>query len=683
MALNLTCDGPFCKNSFIYIAFFALLLVWPGICYAKDTEVTRLQTRVAKRLTMEAIEAIEDKNWDVARDKVAESRDPLANKIYHWYLLMNTEKKDWTNQLFIRLSHFIRQNSDWPGVRKMIVRAEGVMPEDLANQEVLAWYDEFPPQTSYGMGRYMDALVIEGKRERAQEFLANWWASTLVSRDQQRKIFQKYGGYLTLDAHKKRFDALLYNKHYDSALGIAGVLGSGYKALAEARIALAKNRSSGLADLINNVPEYLQDDPGLLYERLRWRRKRNLDDGALEILQKAPEAKDVYNKKDWWTERHIMIRRLLEEKQFEKAFILADNHIQEDGFAFAQAEWLAGWLALRFVDKPERAYERFTALHQKVTTPVSKARASYWAGRAMLEIGDQALARDWFDKAAEFNTTYYGQLAAIALGKQSKSLKESLPRISLSDKSSFEKNELMQAAGLFAELGLSSLSFDFINSFLKGQGTPSAYRYAAENLADKGDYHGALKVSKMATKQELFLTKQSFPTITKQLKDINFVEWALIHALIRQESMFNPNASSHAGAKGLMQLMPATARGVAKKHNMKYSAAWLTQKPHYNMFLGASYIHELLGRFDNDYVLSIASYNAGPGRVNSWLRLFGDPRDPKIDVIDWIELIPVYETRNYVQRVMEGVFVYRLRLKNIQMQPDQGVYDAFNIRTVR
>ncbi len=651
--------------------------------HARDTEVTRLQTRISKRLTMEAIEAIEANKWEHAREKIAQSKDPLANKIYHWYLLMNTEGKDWTNRIFIRLSHFIRQNSDWPRVKKMIVRAEGVMPVDLSNQEVLAWYDEFPPQTPYGMGRYMDALIIEGKRERAQDFLANWWASTLVSRDQQRNIFQKYGGYLTLEAHKKRFDALLYKKHYDSALGIASVLGRGYKALAEARIALAKNKSSGLSELIGDVPDYLQDDAGLLYERLRWRRKRNLDDGAIEILMKAPKADDVYNKKDWWTERHIMIRRLLEEQKFKQAYDLADNHIQDSGFAFAQAEWLAGWLALRFIDRPEKSYERFTSLYQKVKTPVSKARASYWAGRAMQDIGNKDLAQDWFEKSSEFNTTYYGQLAAITLNKGGGRLKDSLPSLSSSDKKTFEKNELMQAAGIFHDLDLSSLSQDFISAFLTQQGTPGAYRYAAETLADKGDYHGALKVSKRASKQELFLTKQSYPTITKQLKDINFVEWALIHALIRQESMFNPKANSHAGAKGLMQLMPATAREVAKKNNMKYSSAWLTQKPQYNMFLGSSYIDELLNRFDGDYVLSIASYNAGPGRVNSWLRVFGDPRDENIDVIDWIELIPVYETRNYVQRVVEGTFVYRMRLKDIQLQPSNGLYAAFDIEMTR
>ncbi len=677
MALNVSRGFIFCKKSFVIVVFAYFFLI-AGLVHAKDSGITRLQTEHAQNQTLLAIERIEKDDWNSAKRIVAKSKDPLASKIYHWYLLMNTQAKDWTNHLFIRLSHFIRQNPNWPSVRKMIVRAEGVMPLDLSNQEVLAWYKDFPPQTPYGMERYMDAMIIEGRKQQAQEFLAGWWASTLTSRDQQRYIFKKYGGYLTLDAHKKRFDALLHKKHYDSARGIAGVLGQGYPALAEARIALAQNKNSGLKKRIDAVPRYLRDDPGLLYERLRWRRKRNMDTGALEILSKELDSDAIYNRKAWWTERHIMVRRLLEKGKVKEAYHLAAAHVQKEGFPYAQAQWVSGWLALRFVDKPTQAYERFIAMYHKVSTPVSKARASYWAGRAAQAMGQGDVAQGWYKKAAEFQTTFYGQLALAALSKKSKLPDDKLPRLSSSDRKAFQRNELVQTSALFFKAEHKKRSGEFMDAFLKQEGTPKAYRFAAEVLAERGDYYAAVRVAKSASKKELFLTKQSYPTITKQLQKIDFVEWALVHALIRQESVFDPNATSRAGARGLMQLMPSTARHVAKNENMRYNVSWLTDKPKYNMYIGSLYIQQLLERYDNEYPLAIAAYNAGPGRVNSWLKIFGDPRKGDIDILDWIELIPIYETRNYVQRVMEGVYIYRLMLEDIQQQPKAHLHIAFH-----
>ena len=682
MGDNLSREKCFGKNTGLFIAlvFSLLVLVFSLSAEAKESPVNRLQTPHARALTLVALQHIEEGNWESGRAKIAESRDPLASKIYHWLLLSNSEQDTWTSQLFIRLSHFIRQNPEWPDIKKLKLRAEGAMPEDLSNAEVIAWYNDFPPKTPYGMGRYIDSLIIQGEKDKARELLGEWWASTLTSRDQQREIFKRYGSYLTLDAHKKRFDALLRNRHYDNARAIASVLGQGYPALAEARIALKKGRNSGLATLINNVPSYLQDDPGLLYERLRWRRKRDLDRGALEILEKTPAAEDISNPKAWWEERHIMIRRLLEAGKYHQAYDLAKNHIQKEGFSYAQAQWVAGWLALRFVRKPTEAYERFTALYQKVKTPVSKARAAYWAGRAAQGIQQKDMAQDWFEKAAEFQTVFYGQLASAALSRKNDLPKNKLPRLSKSDRKNYQKNELVQASNLFKQVGMTDKSEDFLNAFLREHETPKSYRYVAETLAESGDYYAAVKVAKQATKKGLFLTKQSYPTITKQLSQIHKTEWALVHALIRQESMFDYKAKSHAGARGLMQLMPTTARSVSKKLNVGYKKSWLTSRPQYNILLGSEYLAQLISRYGGSYPLAIAAYNAGPGRVDTWLKTFGDPRIGDIDLIDWIELIPIYETRNYVQRVMEGVHIYRLRLKDIQEKPKEKLHMAVHAR---
>ncbi len=645
------------------------LLLLPISVSANESPINRLQSSTAKHLTIEALKRVKQNDWEAARAKIAQSKDPLAAKIYYWMLLTSTDKSDWTNSLFIRLSRFIRKNPEWPNISKMKLRAEGVMPETLSNAEVIAWYNDFPPKTSYGMGRYMDALLIEGKRDKARTFLADWWASTLISRKQQREIFKKYGVFLTLKAHKKRFDALLHEGHNENALAVAGVLGQGYPDLARARIALAQGKSKGLEGLIAKIPHYLRKDSGLMYERLRWRRKRDLDAGALEILSNAPDITTIHNPKSWWRERHIMIRRLLEKGNYGQAYKLADSHIQEDGFSYAQAQWITGWLALRFMNKPSQALMRFSAMYEKVKTPVSKARAAYWAGRASSDLGQINMARSWYEKAAAFQTVYYGQLAGAALFHKNSLPKVALPKLSRSDRRNYNKNELIQAHQLFAAAGMARRSNNFLYAFLDSEGTPKSYLFAAEMAAKKGKSYEAVKIAKKATSKGLFLTKQSYPTITKHLKKIDYVEWALLHSLIRQESMFKSDAKSHAGANGLMQLMPATAREVAKGLGISYSKDWLISKPAYNILLGSTYLSQLMELYDGSYPLAIAAYNAGPSRVNSWLRIYGDPRNGDIDPVDWVELMPIYETRNYVQRVLEATYIYRLRLDRIQVQP--------------
>lgn len=683
MAINVSREMRFCNNYTAFIcAFLTFMLVFISASpvFAKDSPVNRMQTHKARGLTIDALKLLEDGHWDGARKKIAESADPLASKIYLWMLLQKTRKEDWTDELFIKLSHFIRQNPEWPNVARMKVRAEGVMPETLSNEEVIAWYEDFRPQTPYGMERYVGAMVINGHREKAQKFLEEWWASSSISRDQQKRIFRDYKDYLTINAHKRRFDALLLRRDYANALGMAGLLGHGYKALAEARIALSKNRSSGLSELIDAVPEELQSDAGLLFERLRWRRKRGLTDGAVEILYQTPDASEIQNPEEWWQERHIIVRGLLQNGEYQKAYELSTIHVQDDGFAYAQAQWLAGWMALRFIHKPTEAYERFTALYTKVSMPISKSRAAYWAGRAASDMGQHAMARGWYKKAAEYQTTFYGQLAAAALSLEDQLPKRRLPYISHSQRQAYERSELMQSYDIFKTIGEQGIANDFVIAFLKSDESPKAYRFAAEKMAAQGNYNMAVKIAKRATRNGLFLTKQSYPTITKQLADINYAEWALVHAIIRQESMFDPDAQSGAGARGLMQLMPATARSMSKKVSLPYRRSWLTSKPKYNMTLGSYYIAKLVDRYDGSYPLAIAAYNAGPGRVDRWIRDFGDPRKDEIDLIDWIEMIPIYETRNYVQRVLEGVYVYRLRLKSIQMKPEQQLHVAIHAR---
>ncbi|HOO80959.1 MAG TPA: lytic transglycosylase domain-containing protein [Alphaproteobacteria bacterium] len=666
---NLSALTRRCKKISALAVIFSIFIT--ASAFPKDSPINRLQSARAQKQTIRALQLVHQGQWNLAHDAFAETHDPLASKLYYW--LIFSQKGDFEN--YVRLTQFIRNNPEWPGIDELRRRAEEKMPENLRPEEILAWFTDYKPSTARGVDRYMFAMITTGKTIDAKSFLADWWASTTLSRDDQRMIFRKYNTYLDRAAHLRRFDTMLYRGQNVNARALAGVLGQGYPQLAEARIALRAEKKS-VSHLINAVPRSLQGDAGLLYERLRWRRKNNLDMRAAEILHRPPPIEKIQNPKDWWTERHILIRRMIEKRQYRSAALLASKHIQKPGsFEYAQGEWMAGWLTLRFQDNPTQAYQHFEALYQNVQTPVSKSRGAYWAGQAAAKFTDPSISKDWYEKAARHQTTFYGQLAGAKLGQDGAFPGAAPPKLDDAELADFQRTELIQAAQLFARAGMQEQSSRFLWAFVKHEGSAKAYKYAAELAIKNGQTHEAVRISKEATKKGLFLTAQSYPVITHQLRDID-LEWALIHALIRQESMFDVKAQSPAGARGLMQLMPATAEETARKMGIAHNTVWLTSNPQHNIRLGAQYLFDMIRRYDGAYPLAIAAYNAGPGRVDQWLKTFGDPRTREVDWIDWIEMIPIYETRNYVQRVMESVYVYRLRLQKVQRPSEAPLHIA-------
>ena len=659
-------------------AFLCALLILSSApsAFATDSPVNRLQSASAQTQTIRALQLINQNQWDLARKVVADSRDPLASKLYYWMIF--TKKNDFEN--YGRLVQFIRGNPEWPGISGLIRKAEKDMPSTLSPAEALAWFKDYEPVTADGVDRYMRALINSGQTAKAKSFFANWWATTTLSRNDQRRLFRSYSAYLDRAAHLRRFDTMLYRGQNANARAVAGVLGGGYPALAEARIALRSGEKGNVNALINAVPRNLQSDAGLLYERVKWRRKNNLDMGAVEILHRPPAIEKIQNPKEWWHERHILIRRMIERKQYQSAYLLASKHIQRPGsFEYAQAQWVAGWLALNFMKKPTEAYEYFEALYRNVTTPVSLSRGAYWAGKASEGFSDQTISKGWYEKAAKHSTAFYGQLAGAELGMQDYLPNARPPALTAEDKAFYNRKELVQAVNLFNRAGMRRESSRFLSAFVEAEGTAKAYHYAAALALKNGRTDDAVRISKKATQKGLFLTAQAYPLITQYLNGID-LEWALIHAISRQESVFDTKARSPAGALGLMQLMPATAKETARKLGVRHTTSMLTTDPHHNMLLGSTYLSSMVARYDGAYPMAIAAYNAGPGRVDKWLTTIGDPRKGEISWIDWMESIPIYETRNYVQRVLEGVYVYRLRLRKMQTPSNVPIHVALVVR---
>lgn len=654
---NLHISARKSKKSPVVTALLFLSCLTISLCFSSKSSAK--QSPQVKTQTIVALQAIDQGRWDIGRDLIAKTRDPLASKLYYW--LVFTRKSE--DHRFGQLTQFIRNNPEWPSIRALQLKAEKVVPDSLSASEVTAWFDDFTPTREDSMDRYLNALIIQGKSKQAKDILADWWATAKLEREGQKNIYRKYGGLLDTEAHHRRFDMLLFSGKYNNARAIARVLERGYPELAEARIALAQERDS-VGTLISKIPHALQNDTGLLYERLRWRRRKDLDVGAMQILNNMPPASMIENKAAWWRERHIMIRRMIEQKKYKTAYVLARGHIQQDGFSFAQAEWLSGWLALRFLKNEKLALQHFEHLHSKVSTPVSLARAAYWAGRAAEDMYSAEALYQWYEKASKFQTTYYGQLAGKKLGVDHRLPNAAPPNVTPEDVQMFENHEFMQVARLLHAAGMRKDASRFIHAFTAQENTPKAYRYAAEEAARMKRYHDALRISKKATKQGMFLTAQAYPVMRDKLSNIS-VDHALVHAIVRQESLFDEKAKSPVGALGLMQLMPTTAQETARKLGIRYKKSWLTEQPQYNVRLGSKYLGDMLERFNGSYPMAIAAYNAGPGRVEKWIEVYGDPRLGQVDYLDWIEMIPIYETRNYVQRVIENAYIYRLRLKNI------------------
>jgi soluble lytic murein transglycosylase len=442
---------------------------------------------------------------------------------------------------------------------------------------------------------------------------------------------------------------------------------AGHRAWGEARLSL--RRSTGNVDrLIARVPQQLRDDEGILYERLRWRRAKKKYADARALL--ANLSGDLRRPDKWWNERSILARRLLREGLVTEAYGIVKNHKLKGGSELAEAEWLAGWIALRFMQDHRAAFTHFHTMVNDVNYPVSRARGAYWAGRAAEAMNDADLARLWHGVAASLPTTYYGQLSTARLGPTAVNGLPAKPEASRKEKTAFDRHELTRAIRLLVALDLKDELRPFFLRLAEVNDTAS-WRHLAATLAhDIKRPDLAIAVAKKSGREGWELTHAGWPAMTPPPPagaDKGNVELPLVLAVVRQESAFKPDAVSRAGARGLMQLMPKTAQEVARATNTPYAQNRLIADPAYNLKLGQAYLRDLLSEFEGSYILALAAYNAGPKRARDWLKDMGDPRTSAEDAIDWVEMIPFEETRNYVQRVLENLQVYRQRLSDTEV----------------
>lgn len=620
-------------------------------------DYTYLLDEDSRERFINALAAAKSRRWSQATDLVEDIENPTASHIIAWLYLRETGART----PFKARTEFIREHGDWPQIETIKNRAEEAADDNsLSPDEIIDWFTAYPPQTGPGMAALARAYKDRGLDIKANEIAKTAWLEGTFTRSQERAFLRTFDKILDQADHEARLERLLWDGHTNSARRMLGKVSRDYRRLAEARIALSTS-AYGVDGTIAKVPDSLKNDPGLIYERIKWRRKRGRYESAAELIE---TGLDTTRPDLWWKERYILAREALSDGNVTAAYELAANHKATDALSVFEAEWFAGWIQLQFLDDPEAALPHFYKVYDAVAFPVSLSRGAYWAGRALEAGGDPELARTWYQKAAVHITTYYGQLALAKLDGTTLPQLPLDPLPTVSERSSFHQSTLAQAVRLFAEAGNTDHLRRFVLAAAKASDYATERHLAAEMVAKFNRHDLGVWVARRAAQDHITLVKYGYPTPALDYPDTP--ERALLLAITRQESNFDVTARSRAGARGLMQLMPATAKAVSRQLNISYNRDALTQDPAYNVSLGGKYLGDLIKQFNGSYIMAIAGYNAGPHRVRRWIREFGDPRDPDVDPIDWVEQIPFSETRNYVQRVMENVQVYRAILADTQ-----------------
>ena len=652
-------------------------LVVPALSMPSAAEGSDLLSRPLPQEVQNAFQAVRRESWDRAYNWIRRSDDPLAADLYRWAYYRDHANRPQRSAGLKDMAAFLRRHPEWPDHASMRLHIEKQAVSEWTAQEIIAWHSTFEPMTPEGLARYVSALNAMGQDRAAASAGREYWRKSGMTQEQQLALFTRLKPYLQESDHHYRIDQLIGRKYYTNARDLARMIGKGWPDLVEARIAL-RHRKPNVDALIARVPPALRKDPGLTFDRLNWRRDKDLNDRALQILDSPPAQEEVYNPYRWWRERRILTRRLLAEKDYARAYRTAAGHIQKPGsLGFAEAEFLSGWIALRYTENDYAAFEHFERLYYAVETPISRARAAYWAARASEELGDGNVARQWDNVAARYPSTFYGQLSAAAQGGDLRTFLPGVPPQATEPR----LTPALQAALILYKTGSQSWADDFVQAAVAELDSTPAHQEFWQAALGMAAYFQRTPLQVQLSRSArsgggLALALESgYPELRMaghQGRRFGLPA-ELVHALIRQESGFDAEVRSHAGAFGLMQLMPATARGEARRNGWRYSDAVIRTNPHVNVKLGSSYLARLIDRFEGSIILALAGYNGGPNRVARWLEIYGDPRRGEIGWVDWIEHIPIPETQNYVQRVLEGYRVYQARMREGPHAHETGV----------
>ncbi|SKA35965.1 lytic transglycosylase domain-containing protein [Consotaella salsifontis] len=553
-----------------------------------------------------------------------------------------------------------RELADWPGMKTLRANSERAIYRERPDaRTVIAAFANSRPETAEGAMALARAFLEVGQAGKAKALVSRVWREDDLDTSTESAMLQTFGSILTQADHKYRMDRLLYADRVTQAGRVAKLANA--ESLYSARAAAIRG-DKNTPQLLSRASQYWRSDPGFLFAQVEYLRKAGKTEEAARVLQQAPrDAAQLIDPDAWWNERRIVSRDLIDDGDPRTAYRVAASHSAENSSEAAEAEFHAGWYALRFLRDPATASRHFAQIARFSTMPLSLSRAYYWQGRAA-EAGGPGNARSLYAQAARFGTTFYGQLAAARLGARPADVV--YPSPSDAERRRFASREPVQAIKRLESVDYDSRATLLYRGLADELTNPGELALLSAMAERRGDHYLSLRIGKQASWRGIDAPALAFPVgVIPSDARISAAGKALAYAIARQESEFRADARSPAGALGLLQLLPGTAKTMAQKVGVPYSLARLSSDAGYNATLGSQYLGQQIDDFGGSYILTFIAYNAGPRRAREWVERFGDPRGKSLDeVIDWIERIPFTETRNYVQRVMENYEVYKMRL---------------------
>ena len=627
-----------------------VLRVFLTLCVAFSTAFAAIaaETPVALKTALEEMRAY---RWDNATALAAKDGQ-LAADIVEWHRLRAG------HGTYDEVATFLARNHDWPGLALMRKNSEKSLIGQTADN-VLTFFSDQSPQTATGAILFAQALERSGEVAAAEKTMLDAWQNFTMT-DVEFEASLKHFDHVVGKSHVLRLDKMLWDDAPQEVARVYPLVSADWQKLASARSALRADKE-GVDELIEGVPSELKDDPGLAYERFAWRLRKGRDADALAILRERSASQEALGRPEYWaSKRRSIARQMMADGDYKGAYEIASSHyLAPTHVAFADLEWMSGYLALRRLADPDRAIEHFQALLEAVDSPISLARAGYWLGRTYEAKGEARAAEISYEEAARHSTAYYGLLAAEKLGQRPSYPIYRIPQDAWKQ-AEFTHSDVFHAGLLSLSINELYLAERFFVQ-LSEELTLEELILLGSMLEQLNQPHLALRIAKHGLRMGELAFNAYFPT--HPMSDYGLpVDPVLVLSIARRESEFDPEAVSRAGASGLLQLMPGTATEMAGKLDLASDQQRLVQDWRYNAALGSAYLAELAGRFDGNVVLIAAAYNAGPNRVDQWLQSMGDPRNGNIDVVDWVESIPYRETRNYVMRVSESLPAYRARL---------------------
>ena len=637
---------------------------------SKEIETSKILNKKDFQKAKETIKFIKQKKWNSALKSAEKVKNSEFRNLINWMYLKTTRNAATFNEY----KKFIEQNDYYPRINRIRYLAEEkIYLRNNSPTSIINWFEKYPPLGGLGKIKLAEAYLEQGKLDKVEELVKDGWVTAQIRKNDLGYYRAKFKKFLSSEDHISRADHLAWERKYWDLKRMLKYLPSDQKALYNARQILMSN-SYGVDNAIAKVPDYLKKDPGLEFDRLRWRNRRGRLEGSLEILyQNANKTETQMIRPDkWWEQRESVTRSLIYKKRYKTAYKISSEHSLSSGASFAEAEWLSGWIALTFLKSPEYAINHFQNFYNNVGYPISLARGAYWLGASYESLNEKEAANKYFLEASKFPMTYYGQLAFNKINPGG--------NFELKDESNFDKdfekefkeNKLIKHVILLYELDASQYAKDILKHLAELNIEKGSEVLAAELSSSIERYDFAIQISKKASYEKRFFNKYNYPVIAtpKIVNNKEMPKQEIVLAIIRQESEFDRKANSWAGARGMMQLMKYTAKIVAKQAKLPYSISRLTQDPEYNIKLGSYYFNGLLEDYNGVFPFAIAAYNAGPNRVKTWRRVNGDPSKGQISYINWIEQIRFEETRNYVQRVLENINVYKYILRKEPVQID-------------